>query len=121
MEEDKALKEIVVFGWKNFLFEGLIFIVLFLIGSQIHSYLYTFLYLGIIFISRRFIRGFHLDKRWKCILATLVIHITIFLLAKSLYDDRNTVELAISTALLFLILENSLKIGQSLRRKKQID
>lgn len=58
----REIIEIAVFGWKNFIFENLLSILLLCIGTAVNSFLYTILYLAIVSLSRRFVKGFHFDK-----------------------------------------------------------
>lgn len=98
----REIIEIAVFGWKNFIFENLIAILLLLllcIGTAVNSFLYTILYLAIVSLSRRFVKGFHFDKRWKCMSATVISHSMLFLMANIF---RNILSMnVVCTAIIF--------------------
>ena len=107
---NKDLMRIALFGWKNFLFEAVIFILLFFIGAKMNSLLFALVYLLLITQSRKFVKGFHLDKRWKCGTATLTVHILSFITAIIFMKNDYVTEilLAVIFAAIYIIVDNIL-------------
>lgn len=108
----REIIEIAVFGWKNFIFENLLSILLLCIGTAVNSFLYTILYLAIVSLSRRFVKGFHFDKRWKCMSETVISHSMLFLMANIFSNilSMNVVCTAIIFSSTYILLDCFLQL-----------